>query len=239
MFTRAKIAIWEYVLGGLAVLAPLAAGVVYWSRFHASPPGNPDAWGQFGDFVGGTVNPLIGIITVIFVLVTLNETRSQVERARVDAEAADIRRKVEGILETWNQHITAARFNGVIGVDLGDGPVDVDLTLSRLFEDDSYTLLMQRARETDQRLIIRSWHARFDRAVNLLIEFENALLEYQDYADSRSLTDYYRRRVSTAAVFLKKCGLLPDETAKGLSVLSIRDAKERAARILGTQWQEG
>ncbi|MEJ7804855.1 MAG: hypothetical protein WKG03_02900 [Telluria sp.] len=42
----------------LAVILFTAIGA-YTYRFWGQPPGGPDAWGQFGDYLGGLMNPLI------------------------------------------------------------------------------------------------------------------------------------------------------------------------------------
>ncbi|MDO8336383.1 MAG: hypothetical protein Q7T74_06415 [Candidatus Saccharibacteria bacterium] len=54
------------------------------------------AWGQFGDFIGGTVNPIIGFLTVILLLITIrqqsaaiNHTESALEQAGKSLEHAE------------------------------------------------------------------------------------------------------------------------------------------------------
>ncbi|WP_294991308.1 hypothetical protein [uncultured Stenotrophomonas sp.] len=70
----------------LIILAAIALGAAYLIRFHSHPLGDPDSWGQFGDFLGGLLNPLVGIVTVLMVLETLRITRR---------EAADTRAALE------------------------------------------------------------------------------------------------------------------------------------------------
>lgn len=257
---HAKIGVLEWVLGAIAIGSAALASIAYILRFRANPWGEPDSWGQFGDFVGGTVNPIVGIITIFLVVLTLRETRreahatrqelekqnllistqldgerthnaenlkhlaDQMARIRIDAEAADVRRKVEGIIDTWNNHTAVARFSGVIGFDSDGITVAVNETLANIFEAGRYAKPMKRAREREAKDVTRRWQKHFDRAVSLLIELENALVEYEDYSESRSLTDYYRRRVAPAATLLGDVDLLPKVTAEGLAVMSIADA---------------
>lgn len=70
----------------VAFLAAVSLLVAYVLRFNGHPWGDPESWGQLGDFFGGFLNPLIGIITVLLVLETLRVTR---------AEAADNRKELE------------------------------------------------------------------------------------------------------------------------------------------------
>ncbi|MGC0910154.1 putative phage abortive infection protein [Pantoea agglomerans] len=47
----------------------------YWNQFHIyGLSESTEKWGQFGDFVGGTLNPLLGLASIIIVCVTLYTT---------------------------------------------------------------------------------------------------------------------------------------------------------------------
>lgn len=39
-------------------------------------------WGQFGDFLGGTLNPILGFVTVIILVSTLKIQREELKEAR-------------------------------------------------------------------------------------------------------------------------------------------------------------
>jgi hypothetical protein len=56
---------------------PVGCTALYWAEYRAS-------WGQFGDFMGGMVNPFIGLLT-IYLLVT---TIAQQSRALDQTESA-------------------------------------------------------------------------------------------------------------------------------------------------------
>lgn len=62
----------------IAVVVALAV-IVFYVAFHwawrGAGIGNPDAWGTFGDYFSGTMNPLLGLFTLALLLATLNVTR--------------------------------------------------------------------------------------------------------------------------------------------------------------------
>jgi hypothetical protein len=54
----------------------------YFSKFHYGLSSDQDTWGQFGDFLGGTLNPLLGFISVLVLVATLNTQRVELKEAR-------------------------------------------------------------------------------------------------------------------------------------------------------------
>lgn len=71
---------YPWIILGVAMLLAVA----YVARFHGNPAGDPDSWGQFGDFLGGLLNPLVGIITVLLILETLRITRKEAQDNRIE-----------------------------------------------------------------------------------------------------------------------------------------------------------
>ncbi|TAJ52577.1 MAG: hypothetical protein EPN60_02665 [Nevskiaceae bacterium] len=59
---------WVLPLGACVTLVVL---VLYIVKFHAGLSDDQDTWGQFGDYVGGLLNPIFGFISVIALLSTL------------------------------------------------------------------------------------------------------------------------------------------------------------------------
>ena len=68
----------------LALLAFCGVFIVYflwfkaWLNFHLSK--NPEVWGQFGDFVGGVLNPILSFITVVILIITTIYQQKQYEK---------------------------------------------------------------------------------------------------------------------------------------------------------------
>ncbi|WP_041523586.1 hypothetical protein [Gilvimarinus agarilyticus] len=61
---------------------------------------SPEQWGQLGDYLGGLVNPVVGLITVILLVtslrqnqVALAQSRAELEQARIAIEQATATQK--------------------------------------------------------------------------------------------------------------------------------------------------
>lgn len=54
-----------------ALISLISVLTVYRSHFSGSVVVDHSAWGQFGDFFGGTLNPIFGLLSLIAILVTL------------------------------------------------------------------------------------------------------------------------------------------------------------------------
>lgn len=66
---------WPYILGlALIVLAVLA---LYFHRFHNGFASTADAWGQFGDYFGGVLNPILSFCAFVGLLFTLRGQHSE------------------------------------------------------------------------------------------------------------------------------------------------------------------
>lgn len=63
--TKGQIAL--IVIGVLALLTPL--WVYMWHLSQNGISGEPEHWGQFGDFIGGIMNPVIGLLTLATTIV--------------------------------------------------------------------------------------------------------------------------------------------------------------------------
>lgn len=60
--------VWVPVIIGFLLLS---AYFTYFGIYHSAPPGQPENWGQFGDFLGGLLNPVVGTITIVLLVRTL------------------------------------------------------------------------------------------------------------------------------------------------------------------------
>lgn len=75
------------IAGGL-VLGLLAASYgPYLGHFHGPASTDPAAWGQFGDFVGGTLNSLMGLLTLLALVFTVVLQTRQLELSRDELRA--------------------------------------------------------------------------------------------------------------------------------------------------------
>lgn len=54
---------------------------IYFYQIHNLPAGGPESWGDFGDFIGGLMNPVVGIFTIILLVRTLNKQQENAKEA--------------------------------------------------------------------------------------------------------------------------------------------------------------
>lgn len=60
----------------------------YVSMFHDQPLSpDPAVWGQFGDYLGGTLNPVLGVFTFIALAITVGLQIRQIAHSHVDAQS--------------------------------------------------------------------------------------------------------------------------------------------------------
>lgn len=95
------------VIASTLALAVIASYVGYHWGWRGAGFGNPDAWGAFGDYFGGTINPLLGLFTLALLLATLNVTR----RVRDDTAAMmdDQRKALVAQQDSMNEQINLLR----------------------------------------------------------------------------------------------------------------------------------
>ncbi|OAE56646.1 hypothetical protein A7J67_08365 [Achromobacter xylosoxidans] len=67
------------VFAGIALIAVYS---IYFGLIKGAPGGGPDSWGQFGDFFGGVLNPIVGTITIVLLIHTLRAQLKAIELQR-------------------------------------------------------------------------------------------------------------------------------------------------------------
>lgn len=81
--TRVKEFDWKvFALTMVTALAGIAAVIAYLIVFRHQPLGGPEEWCELGDYLGGVINPVVGIVTVVLVVMTLRVTRAEAQAAR-------------------------------------------------------------------------------------------------------------------------------------------------------------
>ncbi len=56
--------------------------VTYGAKFHGGLSAKQSVWGQFGDFLGGTINPILGFMTVMILVATLRVQQKELKDTR-------------------------------------------------------------------------------------------------------------------------------------------------------------
>lgn len=111
-----------WVAGALALSLILGYAVI----FHAMPiTERPDAWGQFGDFMGGLLNPLISLFTLIVAVsvwdlqkTELLETRKALEDQGKTAEQQRREQRFFDFLKIYRSTVDSIEFE--VGSKSGD-----------------------------------------------------------------------------------------------------------------------
>jgi fumarate reductase subunit C len=134
-----KLLVWILAAALVFMLVVLA---VYVLRFGTAPfSDDPSAWGQFGDFMGGTLNPLLAFLTLIALTATitlqfrqlaisakelrlsrqeLHETRAELQRSAKAQELSEAALRAQAETARQSAKLTAANYLlGVYTAELG------------------------------------------------------------------------------------------------------------------------
>ena len=111
---------WKYILRIIifcCIILVIETVYCYWSSFHQnSVSNNPQNWGVFGDYFGGTLNPLFSLISIcvtIWLAVIVNrinnnqiETTKNIALTQLKHEALkELRNELNGQFDLWrNNH---------------------------------------------------------------------------------------------------------------------------------------
>lgn len=67
----------------LAILAIIVAAMFYLAQFSGYEfSADPEDWGQLGDYMGGLVNPILGLITVVLLVTSLQQNQLALKQAQ-------------------------------------------------------------------------------------------------------------------------------------------------------------
>jgi hypothetical protein len=224
------------LVGVFLVSAAVAAGF-YLLHFRGLPiVADPEPWGRLGDFLGGVLGPLVGLLLLIGLVWSMLSIRSELALTRAalqrtaealpragrppeGAEDADGRedlyRTLEVIHEDLRQQL-AVRIRvsrTPEGVSLGErapaGPPDGDAR---------EVSLEQLLRECVQDPVLRESVAAglkggLTPLAELLQHLARYVHEYESLPAGRGAASYFRRRHALSAVALHKLGLLPERVA--------------------------
>ena len=130
-----KWAIW--VAFGLLLGALLA----YLANFHGGFSDETSAWGEFGDYLGGLVNPIVGFLTICLLTVSLRQNQLALQQAREELKLA--RKAIEQAKEV--QQATERALAKQISIAEQTRDFENAATLYAAFTDQTDTLTKQRS----------------------------------------------------------------------------------------------
>jgi len=224
----------------VAAVALLACGLVvlYFQKLVPSAPVEAAGWGQFGDFVGGLTNPLIGLATVLLVVLTLRTTRQeakfageqllaqskllreQVELAGKEHRLNEIKKRLDGVLASWNALLdrpagTVMKISS-LGTDWNDTlrePLREFFYSKELLEN-----FRAAPREAGFERAREFWKKEYSDLVWHLDELAAYCAEYEKESGERGLTDFYRRRVDRVVRLLRAAEVIGMGELRSLDV---------------------
>lgn len=89
---------WLKVVVGVAIVVAIVLIGLYFWKFHNGLAETQDVWGQFGDYVGGILNPLFSLTALIALLYTIHlqskELHESTEQLKASAEALALQNNV-------------------------------------------------------------------------------------------------------------------------------------------------
>jgi len=104
---------YRYAIGIVCFLSVTSIPIIcYYNNFKNNKVSlSPSDWGAFGDYLGGTLNPLFGLITVILLLYTIHLQRKSLQLSKKELELT--RQEMEGsrvALEAQNMSLDLQNF---------------------------------------------------------------------------------------------------------------------------------
>lgn len=171
------------VLAIIGVFFFIITILFYAKYFNGGIDSDTGTWGEFGDFVGGTVNPVFGFLTFIGVLWTISLTYKELHSQKTQQTKEDIYRLINllyvEIKDALNTEIYTGRILPVYP------PQAERLTIYGIFksegmDESSYNHLIEKNSEV------------FSRIHNMFLQMIFHLHEYDRLAGNNYVSVYYK-----------------------------------------------
>ncbi|MNV23368.1 hypothetical protein D3C71_1143790 [compost metagenome] len=132
---------WASAIAAGVVLIALIIVKIFVDNFWKYPlPSEPDSWGQTGDFIGGLVNPVVGLATVLLIFISIHIQRGELRATTRQLDAANTRAAQQNFEQSLFSWLTTHR--GLLNA------MEADIQLG------TKTVSLQGRR------LLTSWHAR-------------------------------------------------------------------------------
>jgi hypothetical protein len=117
--TISRIGVGLFSIAAMALLLVLG---VYFSKFDGSLSSDQNVWGTFGDFVGGTLNPILAFASLCAILLTMkmqsDELKTSTDALRQQGkylELQAIENTFFSMLDVYNKKVNSLEVDGVVG----------------------------------------------------------------------------------------------------------------------------
>lgn len=222
----------EWLLLFISIIAAAITAAVYFYWFRDAPHGGPSEWSDFGDYFSGLLNPIIGIITVILVVLTLRTTRReaadtrrqmdmQIEHLKRQAVLNDMQKRLDGVLAEWNRMLDQRAPRDFQSIYASGSSTSIThRTVREIVEsNERRSNLIEKSVEAHSKgksFFPEEWKEFKHDLVPLLCELDRYCVEYERESGSHHLTAFYKARVHQGLRALHIAGTMPTAAAKRL-----------------------
>jgi hypothetical protein len=209
---------------GIGALSAIAVQVVYWYKFAFkfgewfTLSSDPAVWGQYGDYVGGLLNPIFSSLAFSGLVVTIVLQARQIDDAKRNAELEEMQR-VQSTIAARIDHLLSSAIivNTQDYHDLirfAENPQTVfeliaSLGTMALSEPNTHwsKWLWSDATADGLRKVLGA------QTIPLRLEFESLsymLAKYAEHEGSQVVIDFYKYRFTAVLVWLDALGMLTE-----------------------------
>lgn len=213
----------------LAIGAVSAIGVhgLYFYKFGTDAwftlSSKPEVWGQYGDYVGGLLNPIFSSLAFSGLIVTIVLQARQIDEARLNSEIEEMQR-VQSTIATRIDQLLASPV--IVNTRECEGLQRFAANPQTVFELLSAlgTMALSEPKEGETNWLKWLWddvtasglrQALDAQTRPLRLEFESLsymLLQYENHQGSRVVIDFYQYRFKAVLVWLDALGMLNEHS---------------------------
>jgi hypothetical protein len=207
----------------------IATWLGYWINFgHTGLSGKNDDWAQFGDFVGGTLNPILTFLTIVILIHSLKIQKDDSEKTKKFEKTRSFESHFFNMIETQNSLFNDLKINfgsaaAPIVKTAGAAALQIEEVVVHLKESGQNTSTIKHAIETvDSENAIYTSIRTFAVVVNLI---ERKLTDEEGFTAQERL-DYYEIFINYTDYSLFKLILISIKYLNNAQVLRIEANKE-------------
>lgn len=206
---------------GIGAVAAMAVQGLYLFKFVVQPgewfalSSNKSDWGTYGDFVGGTLNPIFSFLAFVGVVLTVVLQARQLDEVKAQAELEEMQRVASTVAARVDQLLAQDAIGDLLALKLGT----TKMSLFNLIAAGGTKRLQELAGRMPEGwlgfagLPSGSVFAQVldAQTTALRIELESLswmVLRYQSEGGSQTVLDYYRFRYQAVSCWLDALGLL-------------------------------
>lgn len=188
------------LFGLFFLFAPLLS---YVAEFGIRPVEDQEIWGQFGNFIGGTTNPVFAFLAFIGVLWTILINRDDIKNQQVKNDKDDLFKVVEIIHSECIDLLQVGQYN----VGAFSAPMNASTKLV-IFLKKKDVVLGNPENERNWNIVKEKFHDEMTDLCTKLTVLRRILLEFEQLSKTYFVSEYYKVFYSRYTEKLYQLGLL-------------------------------